>query len=372
MPKLWIQACPGERKVPRGRQRAHRVRGGHFASKCYRKMKSSEGKRGVKQKTYYVSEAETADPDEIVNALTERVNRLSTSKADKALVDTGSTCNVLPFDLYARITGDRHGRKLKPGHTLVQHNLQEVKARGKVLLTIERDGRKVALLFQIVGVPVQPLLSLMSSELLGLVRITASDLVRQVIDTDRQMEEDAILQDETVKPVVHAPRKVTVATRDTVEKELTRTVGEGVLAKVTQPTPWVSSLMIVPKPNGTLRICIDPRDLNKAIQREYYASITIEKVATRLWIFSVLDAKSGFNQIALDHESSLLTTFNTPFGRYRWKRMPFGINSAPEVWQRTVNEIIGIIEIVGSGDDRRRFHRRRVWGNRCRSHEIAR
>ena len=358
--------------MPRGRQRAHRVRGGHFASKCYRKMKSSEGKRGVKQKTYYVSEAETADPDEIVNALTERVNRLSTSKADKALVDTGSTCNVLPFDLYARITGDRHGRKLKPGHTLVQHNLQEVKARGKVLLTIERDGRKAALLFQIVGVPVQPLLSLMSSELLGLVRITASDLVRQVIDTDRQMEEDAIFQDETVKPVVHAPRKVTVATRDTVEKELTRTVGEGVLAKVTQPTPWVSSLMIVPKPNGTLRICIDPRDLNKAIQREYYASITIEKVATRLWIFSVLDAKSGFNQIALDHESSLLTTFNTPFGRYRWKRMPFGINSAPEVWQRTVNEIIGIIEIVGSGDDSRRFHRRRVWGNRCRSHEIAR
>ena len=98
--------------------------------------------------------------------------------------------------------------------------------------------------------------------------------------------------DKTVKPVVHASRK---ELRDDVEKELTSLESERVVTKVTEPTPWVSSLVVVPEPNGTLRICIDPRDLNKAVQREHYPSKSIEEVATRLTgarVFSVLDAKS--------------------------------------------------------------------------------
>ena len=70
---------------------------------------------------------------------------------------------------------------------------------------------------------------------------------------------------------------------------------------------------------------------------------TIEEIATRLngaKLFSVFDASNGFWQVELDEESGMLTTFNTPFGRYRWKRMPFGINSAPEVWQRRMREHI--------------------------------
>ena len=66
-------------------------------------------------------------------------------------------------------------------------------------------------------------------------------------------------------------------------------------------------------------------------------------MATRLTdakVFTVLDGKTGFWQVKLDDSSSFLTTFNTPFGRYRWKRMPFGINSAPEVWQQRMNEIV--------------------------------
>ena len=52
----------------------------------------------------------------------------------------------------------------------------------------------------------------------------------------------------------------------------------------------------------------------------------------------MLDAKNGFWQIPPDEKSSMLTFLNTPFGRYRWLRMPFGINSAPEIWQRTMNQ----------------------------------
>ena len=70
---------------------------------------------------------------------------------------------------------------------------------------------------------------------------------------------------------------------------------------------------------------------------------TIEEISTRLHgakVFSVFDASNGFWQVELDKESSFLTTFNTPFGRYRWKRMPFGIKSAPEIWQRKMREHI--------------------------------
>ena len=109
------------------------------------------------------------------------------------------------------------------------------------------------------------------------------------------------------------------------------------MAPVTEPTPWISSMVAVPKSDGRLRICLDPKDLNQAIQREYYPLPTIEEIATRLYgakVFTVLDVRNGFWHIPLDDESSLLTTFNAPFGRYRWRRMLFGISSAPEVFQR--------------------------------------
>ena len=115
-----------------------------------------------------------------------------------------------------------------------------------------------------------------------------------------------------------------------------------IIEPVTTPTPWINSMVEVVK-NGKLRICLDPRQLNKAIQREHYPLPTIEDVATRLHgakVFTKLDVRNGFLHVKLDEESSYLTTFNTPFGRYRWKRMPFGISSAPEVFQRKMNELV--------------------------------
>ena len=139
--------------------------------------------------------------------------------------------------------------------------------------------------------------------------------------------------DKTVKPVVHLPRKVPVVLRDRLKEDLDKLVKEEVITTVTEPTKWVSSLVLVNKPDK-LRICIvDPQDLNKALLRPHYPLPTIEEMATRLSkakVFSVLDAKNGFWQVQLDKESSFLTTFNTPFGRYRWLRLPFGIKRAPE------------------------------------------
>ena len=92
----------------------------------------------------------------------------------------------------------------------------------------------------------------------------------------------------------------------------------GVIVRQTEPTDWVNSMVAVVKPNK-IRICIDPRDLNKAIQRDHLPMMTIEEVVAGMpqaKVFSVLDATSGYWQVKLDETSSKLCTFNTPYGRY--------------------------------------------------------
>jgi len=89
------------------------------------------------------------------------------------------------------------------------------------------------------------------------------------------------------------------------------------------PIEWVSSLLCVEKKDGSLRVCLDPKDLNRAIQREHYAIPTFEDVSAKLCgksLFSVIDMRDGFWQVQLDEESSRLCTFNTPFGRYSFCR----------------------------------------------------
>ena len=96
------------------------------------------------------------------------------------------------------------------------------------------------------------------------------------------------------------------------------------------------------KPNK-IRICIYPRDLNKAIQREHFPMMTtIEEVVAstpQAKVFSVLDTTSGYWQVKLDEASSKLCTFNTPYGRHRFTRLPFGIKSAPKVFQHRMSEL---------------------------------
>jgi hypothetical protein len=95
---------------------------------------------------------------------------------------------------------------------------------------------------------------------------------------------------------------------------------EGVIAKQTEPTDWVNSMVVVETTNK-LRICIDPRDLNQAIKREHYPMKTIKEVVQKMpdaKVFTKLDAPSGYWQLKLDEESSKLCTFNTPYGRYRF------------------------------------------------------
>jgi len=100
---------------------------------------------------------------------------------------------------------------------------------------------------------------------------------------------------------------------------------------------WVNS-MVVSSRDEKIRICLDPGDLNKAVKREHYPIPTVEEIASKIpeaKVFTVLDAKSGYLQMKLDYESSLLTMMNTPIGRYK---------SAPELYQRAMDEMLEDID----------------------------
>ena len=101
-----------------------------------------------------------------------------------------------------------------------------------------------------------------------------------------------------------------------LKQALDSNVKSGVLCKVDQPTDWVNSLLVVEKSNGSFRLCLDPKDLNKAIKREHYKKFTIQEISSELAgksVFSTLDLKDGYWLIELDTESSLLCTFAIPF-----------------------------------------------------------
>ena len=169
-------------------------------------------------------------------------------------------------------------------------------------------------------------------------------------------------------PVVHPPRKVQYLLKDKLKKELDRMKKNDIIDQVDEPTDWVNSMVIVEKRDGKLRICLDPHDLNKAIKREHYPMQSAELIMADMAgakYFSKLDASSGYWQIKVDDECSKLLAFNTPFGRYKFKRLPFGILSASEVFQKKISRIIeGINGCANVQDDII------VWGKTKHEHDL--
>ena len=161
--------------------------------------------------------------------------------------------------------------------------------------------------------------------------------------------------DPNVTPVKHTPRKVAIPLKAELKAHIEELEKIQVLKKVTEPTDWISSEVVVRKGDVKLRLCIDPKDLNKALKRSHYPMPTIEEILpelTKVKVFSVADARNGFWQVKLDEPSSYLTTFWTPFGKYRWLRMPFGIATAPEEFQRRQHEVLeGLQGIHNIADD---------------------
>ena len=155
---------------------------------------------------------------------------------------------------------------------------------------------------------------------------------------------------EGLEPFAQAtPRRVAAARRRPLQEELARMEKMGVIQRIEEPTEWCAPCIVVPKKNGKIRVCIDFTRLNKAVKRAYHPlPATDETIATlgKSKYFSKLDANCGYWQLRLDEQSQKLTTFITPFGRYFCKRLPFGISSAPEIFQREMQKALEGLEGV--------------------------
>ena len=147
-----------------------------------------------------------------------------------------------------------------------------------------------------------------------------------------------------VKPVcLYTPRKIPHPLLPKVKNEIDSMLRQGVISPVTVPTEWCSGIVPVPKPNGRVRICVDLTPLNKAMQRETHTISSVEESLAMLGesrVFTKLEANSGFWQILLDDGSKLLTTFITPSGRLCSNRFPLEISSTPEIFRRTMSDIL--------------------------------
>ncbi|GFR84159.1 Pol polyprotein [Elysia marginata] len=138
-------------------------------------------------------------------------------------------------------------------------------------------------------------------------------------------------------------RRIPIPLYQKVEKELERMKELGVIEQISDPTDWCSPMVPVIKKNGDVCICTDLKNLNKYLKRERFMLPTAEDLIHKLTgstIFSKLDLSSGFSQIPLDPDTAKLTTFITPCGRFSYKRLPFGISSVPEIFQRTMTDIL--------------------------------
>lgn len=150
-------------------------------------------------------------------------------------------------------------------------------------------------------------------------------------------------------PELRYKKRIPFGLRDRVVKELSLMEEKGIIERVEYPTDWINNMQIVEKPDGSLRICLDPKPLNNCIKREHFAIPRITELMAELGgmeLFTVLDLKNGFWQLVLDDSSSDLTTFMTPNGRFKFRRMPFGINMAPELFQRKMFQMFGDIKQV--------------------------
>ena len=224
----------------------------------------------------------------------------------------------------------------------------------------------------------QPILGLQACLQLKVIRMILS------VDSNTPMTRDSILKDysqlfqglgevegevtiylkEGAMPIVHPAHCVPHTIRNKPKKELDKMVETAVMEKVTIPTDWVNSLVVVEnansklwmnslvvveKTNSKLRICLDPKDLNAAIMRPHYPMPSLEDALSKLAVahfLSKLDAKSGYWQLKLTEQSSYLTTFNAPFGHYQFCRLHFGVISVQDDFQLKMDEICEGIPVV--------------------------
>ena len=317
----------------------------------------------------FSTQDESVSTSEVINSVSDFPNQIYAvmeiqGKPVRMQIDSGASCNVLPKKYLLGAAEIQKTNKL-----LTAYSKQQISALGTVRVSMRnpRTRKKYNAEIVVVDGNYTPLIGAGAAQQMGLLVVQhhniqvvnnnealttaqSTSLTKEQVLTDfadilkglGRMEGKLHLEvDDSVSPVVMPPRRVPVALKGKFKEEIDRLIDVDVLTKVEEPTKWVSSAVVTAKSNGKVRVCIDPRPLNKALHRSHYPLPMIDDILPDLGkarVFSKADLKDGFLQIELDDESSRLTTSQTPWGRHRWLRMPYGISPSPEYFQQKLDQ----------------------------------
>ncbi|KAI5731889.1 hypothetical protein M8J77_017897 [Diaphorina citri] len=276
-------------------------------------------------------------------------------------LDTGSEANILPSK-YLHFLKPRPEMK-KSNVRLEAYGGNHIFPKGSISVLLETKDRIVQADFLVVDLNSSvPILGLNSCVDLNLIKkvnllLTGNDDKSKFVNKNSDVftgigcfpDQCSLQLKEGAIPKASPCRRVPIKIKDRLKDTLDALVSKGIIEPVDEPSEWVSNMIAVEKPDKSLRICIDPVELNKYLVREYYTIPTHEDILPNLAnkrYYCVFDLKDGFHQIKMDKESSKLCTFSTPFGCYRYLRAPFGLSVIPEKFQKLTFKYFGNINGV--------------------------
>ncbi|XP_062611303.1 uncharacterized protein K02A2.6-like [Saccostrea cucullata] len=291
----------------------------------------------------------------------------------KMLIDSGASCNIVNHNVWSAVKANDETMSLsRSTKRLFSYGSKEpLQILGTFRAVTKHGLRETYAEFAVVEGDYISLLGKDTAIELGVLRIGTDEpdlcSVRSELDrivASRNSVFDGVGKlgnfqlkihvDKTVTPVAQPLRRLPFNVRKSVNKKLEELEKMDTIEKVNSPTAWVSPLVIVPK-KKEIRICVDMRRVNTAVQRERYPIPTVDEMLEDMngsTVFSKLDLRWGYHQIELDKESREITTFVTHEGLYRYKRLMFGISSASEIYQRVIGQVIqGIKGVRNLSDD---------------------
>lgn len=235
----------------------------------------------------------------------------------KYKVDTGAQCNILPKQHFDKVV---KFQQLQPGPRVTAYNRQPVSEVGQQQLSIVFNNVHFNISCVVAENVDVPILGLPSCKALNVVKLvdslqvgnmksvltetSVSNLVRTYESVftgmGRLPVEHCILVHKSATPVERPARRIPFKLSDPVLNKLNEMEKLGLIAKVSDPTDWVSPMVVARKSNGDIRICLDPSDLNLAIKRQHYQIPSAQEIFSRIGkakYFSTLDATSEFLQV---------------------------------------------------------------------------
>ena len=278
------------------------------------------------------------------------------------LIDTGASVNILDESTYERL-GKPPFRDTRLSPLFPYGGTTPIQVLGSCCLPTHLAGREaVPVDYHVVAGSHGCLLGYDTASSLHLVHV-----VREISDWQKAFPKLSqgigklkgrtfeLHIDKDVQPVAITNRRTPFHLRKKVEDELTKLLKEDIIEEVNgEPTPWVSPIVTPPKKDGSIRLCVDMREPNKAIQRERHCMPTTDELIQDLngaTVFSKIDLKAGYHQLELAPQSRYITTFATHKGLYRYKRLNFGICSASEIFQHAIHEVIRDVKGVKNISD---------------------